>query len=205
MMRSAVSAGLSSGLPTGLRGRLLALGLTLTLAAALWLGVVAPLMAWYGDRSDQLERRAALARHMAELIETLPALQAQQAAEPSGPSVSAVLQGSSDAIAGAALQGLIQDMARAADISLTRIETLPAEIRGNYRRIALRVALSTPLPDLVKFLVAVAQANPLMLVDDLQLRSSGGDALETGESQTAQTIDATLTILAFRAEPAGSK
>ena len=197
---------LISGLPDGPRGRALALALTAALAAALWLGVLAPLMSWYADRADLLVRRTVLATRMTELVETLPALQARLAASASnGPPAVAVLQGGSDAIASAALQGLVQDMARAAGISLTRIETLPAEARGSYRRIALRVALSTPLPDLVTFLVAAEQANPRMLVDDLQLRSGVALVLDGGDGSPAQPIDAALTVLAFRPEPASGK
>ncbi len=195
----------SSGLPTGIRGRALALALTATLLASLWLGVAVPLMDLYADRADLLERRIALARRMAGVVATLPALQAQQSQDQgpqnrSGttPPAQALLAGGSDAIAGAALQGLVQDMARDAGTSLTRIETLPAEVRSGYRRIALRVALTAPLPDLVTFLTAVEQASPQMLIDDVQLRGTN-----TRETPASPPIDVTLTILAFRSGAAG--
>jgi len=195
----------ASGLPTGIRGRLLALALTATALASVWLGIVSPLMDLYADRADLLDRRTALARRMTELAGTLPALKAQQQQDQQAkgraantPPIQALLAGTSDAIAGAALQGLVQDMARDAGTNLTRIETLPAEARGLYRRIALRVALTAPLPDLVKFLTALAQANPRMLIDDVQLRGTN-----TREAAGSPPIDTTLTILAFRAEAAG--
>ena len=195
----------ASELPTGVRGRVLALALTATALASIWFGIAAPLMELYADRADLLDRRTALARRMAEVADTLAPLQARQAQDRQAqgqaaatPPVQALLAGGSDAIAGAALQGLVQDMARDAGTNLTRIETLPAEARGSYRRIALRVALTAPLPDLVKFLTALAQANPRMLIDDVQLRGTN-----TREAAGSPPIDTTLTILAFRAEAAG--
>ncbi len=195
----------ASGLPTGIRGRVLALALTATALVSVWLGIAVPLVDLHADRADLLERRTALARRMTELVDTLPALRAQQEAaqqtqgqSAATPPVRALLAGASDAIAGAALQGLVQDMARNAGTNLTRIETLPAEARGGYRRIALRVALTAPLPDLVKFLTALAQANPRMLIDDAQMRGTN-----VREEAGSPPIDTTLTILAFRAGAAG--
>ena len=203
---AATNMGPATTLPTGARGRWLALAWTLTVAAALWFGAVAPVTAWYADRNDLLERRTVLARRMAAVAATLPALRAEQNnRQTAAPPVAAVLSGGSDAIASAALQGLVQDMAGAAGISLTRIETLPADPRGDYRRIALRLALSTPLPDLVKFLVAVKRADPQLLIDDVQLRSNPALMLEPGESRAVEPIDGALTILAFRPVPAAGK
>ena len=192
-------------LPTGVRGQALAVALTVIALVSIWLGIAAPLIDLYADRTDLLERRTALARRMGDVANTLTSLLAQQELDRqngdqgvAAPPVQALLSGASDAIAGAALQGLVQDMARAAGTNLTRIETLPAEARSSYRRIALRVAFTAPLPDLVKLLTALEQSSPRMLVDDVQLRGTN-----TREGGFSPPIDITLTILAFRAEPPG--
>jgi type II secretory pathway component PulM len=125
------SSGMASSLPTGRRGHLLASALTVAVAASVWVGVVAPLLGWHVEQTQRLEQRQALARRMAEVAETLPALRAQAAgSDATGPAPSAVLAGESDAVAGAALQLLVQQMATAAGTSLSSVEVVPAEAVG---------------------------------------------------------------------------
>jgi general secretion pathway protein M len=186
-------------LPTGRRGRLLALGITLVLLGALWFGVAAPLLGWYADRAVELENRRAVARRMAALAETLPELRLQAqsvaaAAAPGRTGVEDTLEGTSDAIAGAVLQQRLQEMAARAGAPLSSAEALPGEPAGAYRRIGVRVSLSTHWPALVRLLQAVAQAgSPRMLVDDLQLRSSP-ILLRAGP----RPMEASFTVIAFR-------
>jgi general secretion pathway protein M len=179
-------------LPDGLRGRLLAIALALAVAALVWTGVVYPLVAWHANYAEHLEQRRALARRMVELSVTLPDLQARAVGRNlSGPAPSAVLQGNSDAIAGAALQQLVQQMATVAGTSLSSVEMLPAQSVGNYRRIGLHIALQAQWPVLVHLLQSVERANPRMLVDDLRLR---GPPMQNA----ALPMDASFTVLAFR-------
>ena len=63
-------------LPTGRRGRTLALALALLAGSVLWTGVAAPLLGWYADRQESLRRQLAIGHRMAALVQTLPALQA---------------------------------------------------------------------------------------------------------------------------------
>jgi general secretion pathway protein M len=183
-------------LPEGGRGRLLALALTLSVLVAVWIGCVQPLMDWYGARADALEQRRALLQRMTALVATLPELQHQSSGARAP--AAALLEGASDAIAGAALQSSVQVMAAAAGAELSSMEMLPAEQRGTYRRIALRVSTSAAWPVLVELLRAVEQATPRMLVDDLQLRAP------PVEMRAATTpISAAFTILAYRATASG--
>ena len=46
-------------LPTGRLGQALAMGLTLLVLAALWLGVALPLLDWHAERAQAMEQRAA--------------------------------------------------------------------------------------------------------------------------------------------------
>jgi general secretion pathway protein M len=183
---------MASSLPNGRRGQLLAIALTLTVAAAIWTGVVAPLFGWHAEQTQRLEQRRALARKMAEVAEALPALQTRAARdEAAGPEPSAVLDGDTDAIAGATLQLLVQQMATGAGTSLSSVEVMPAESIDHYRRIGLRVALSAPWPMLAHLLVSIEQASPRMLVDDLRLHGSP-------MRNVALPMDASFTVLAFR-------
>lgn len=188
---------MDGALPEGLRGRILALALTATVLAALWFGCVQPLIDWHAARAESLVQRRALLQRMTELVATLPDLQ-QQASSVRAPTA-ALLEGASDAVAGASLQGAVQSMAAAAGAELSSIETLPAEQRGAYRRIGLRVATAAPWPILVALLRSVEEGTPRMLVDDLQLRAP---AVELRSAATP--VSAAFTIVAFRAVPAGS-
>ena len=179
-------------LPEGPRGRILALLLTASLLATLWFGCVQPLIDWHAARAEALEQRRALLQRMDELVTTLPELR-QQASSARAP-VAALLEGGSDAVAGATLQSAVQGMATAAGAPLSSMETLPAEQSGLYRRIGLRVATAAPWPVLVALLRAVEQATPRMLVDDLQLRAPPVEL-----RATTSPVTAAFTIVAFRA------
>jgi len=182
-------------LPTGRRGQVLAVALLLLVLAAAWMAVASPLLEWHADRAEALQQRNLLARRMAQVAAGLPDLQRQAAAAAAvGPVAATLLGGSSDAVAGATLQQLIQDMAGRAGATLSSTEALPAEAVAAYRRIGVRVALSAPWAVLVQLLRAIGQASPQMLVDDLQIRGARQFGL-TGEPP----LEASFTVLGFRA------
>jgi general secretion pathway protein M len=183
-------------LPDGLRGRLLALALTITLLATLALGCVQPLIGWYFDRATELDRQNALVRRMTALVAAIPDLRRQASA--ARPASGELLGGGSDALAGAALQNTIQNMATQAGTDLTSLETLPAEARGAYRRIALRISLSAPWPALIELLQEIEQHTPGMLLDNMQLRVSPSQA-----RSAASPVNANFTVIGFRAGSAG--
>lgn len=187
---------METALPDGLRGQVLATALTLTLLAALWFGLAAPLIGWYHGRAEALVQRQILLRHMQDLVETLPALEhAHPAAQ--APQVT-LLPGATDALAAAAMQTAVQAIATGSRVELASVETLPVEVRGAYRRIGLRVALSAPWPALVELLRAAGQGQPSMLVDDLQLH-----APPVPTSAADAPVSASFTLLAFRAATGG--
>lgn len=185
-------------LPTGRRGQLLAIGLTIAVLGGAWAGIAAPLLDWYTLRAEQVQARRAIARRMAELAETLPVLrdEARQVAAPDRPAAGAVLDGASDAVAAATLQGRLQDMAARAGAPLSSAEALPGEAAAGWRRIGLRVAVNAPWPAVVRLLQAIGTATPRLLVDDLQLRAPPL-LLRSG----ARPVDASFVVLGFRAEP----
>lgn len=188
-------------LPDGIRGRILAFALTLTTIAALWVGCIQPLCAWYADRADELAARAALLRRMEMMAESLPDLKGRLGQKP--PAGDALLNGASDALASAALQSIIQAKATIASASLASVETLPAEARGgSYRRIGLRISLTVPWPVLVELLRGIEQHTdgmPDIIVDNLQLRAPPVQVRVAGTP-----ISATFSVFALRAAGAGS-
>jgi general secretion pathway protein M len=178
---------------------MLALGITLAVVLAVWIGLVGPLTSLYAGRSERLSQRQTLARHMEQLAATRPALEAR-AAELGRQSPSAVtangniLSGSSTPVATAALQSLVQDIATNAGASLSSVESLPGETVAGYRRVGVKLSLSASWPVLIRFLQSLEQSNTPMAVDDLQIRSSASSS-----AADQQPLDAGLSIYA----PAG--
>jgi general secretion pathway protein M len=189
---------MTSSLPGGPRGRVLAVGLAIAVAVTLWFGIADPLIAWHARRAELLIERQNLARHMAHEAGRLADLKQQIArANASGPPALALLEGETDAIAGATLQGVIQDMAQKSGAALTSAEMLPAEQIGDYRRIGVRVAVfAQQWPIMVRLLEAIEQSTPEMLVDDLQIRG-----LALRHKQDGPAVDASFTVFAFRHAP----
>lgn len=187
---------MDSALPDGRRGQILAAALTVVVTLALWLGIAAPMIDWYRAGAEVLVQRQALLHHMQALADTLPALEhAPAAAKPAAP---ALLSGTTDALAAAAMQSAVQAMAARSGIELTSMETLPAEPRGTFRRIGLRVSLTASWPVVIELLRAAGQGQPHMLVDDVQLRVA---PVQRRDSSTP--IGASFTLLAFRAANGG--
>ena len=181
-----------ASLPTGRNGRLLAAALAALSLLVVWVGVLGPILDWYGARATQLAELRLRAAREAALIETLPALKATAAAAAHTPT-RATIAGSTDAIAGAALQEQVQQLATAATAQLTSIETLPADQVGSYRRIGVRVEMNAQLPVVVTLLKSVEEAQPSMLVDDLHLT-----ATPMGLNNLALPLDASFTVYGFR-------
>ncbi len=185
-------------LPTGQRGRLLALGITVVLALALWLGIAAPLIDFYNDRAETLARQRVVAQHMEQLAATRPALESRAAElakrAPAGDRLSGSIP-----VATATLQGVVQDIAGTAGASLTSVESLPGETAGNYRRVGVKLALSAPWPVLVHFIQAIEQSGTPMVVDDLQVR--GAPMLA---QQNQQVLEAGFSVYALAAVEPGA-
>ena len=186
-------------LPTGRSGRLLALGLTALALLLVWLAIGSPLLDWYRERSLALAGREAVAAHMKLLSGRLPALRAaaQAASVRSGPA--ALIDGASDAIAGAALQEQVQQMASSLGATLSSSETLAATpaSAGPYRRVGVRIAVTAPFEVMVRMIAAIEQASPAMLIDDLQLH---GPRIQITANSP---IEGALTVIAFRHAGAG--
>ncbi len=181
-------------LPSGRPGRVIALAATLVIALLVWVTAVQPLRDWYADGGALLSSRRSLAARMTALAEQVPSLAHRAAAlGANGAPSSSILTGDTDAIAGAKLQEIVQNLAGAEGITPTSIENLPAVWIGHYRRIALHLSLVGRFPVLVQLLQAVEQATPRMLVDDLHVEGA-----RLVNQPVDGPLEAQLTIIAFR-------
>jgi general secretion pathway protein M len=188
-------------LPSGPKGRFLALGITIVVLAAAWLGVVAPALDWYADREEVLGRQRALAHRMSALVETLPSLRdaAAEAAE-NARQPGVLLAGANDSLAAAALQQKLDELASTAGVRIGSEEILPAQAAGDFRAIAVRVTLTAPWRAVVALLQAMATADVPMMADEMQLRGPPGNAKDTD-----LPIDASFTVTAYRAAGAEAR
>ncbi len=159
-------------LPTGARGRLLALGLTLCAASLLWFAVVSPLLGWHGEQAERLAQQRTLLARTTEVAAGVPALRRALAAlATEQPARNQMLPGSTDALAGAALEERLQELAATTAAPITSAEVLPATEMGPIRRIGVRVAVQATMANVIRLLAAMAAAQPRMLVDELDMRS----------------------------------
>jgi hypothetical protein len=193
-------------MPTGGRGQLLALGLALLAAVAIWLGAITPLLGWYGDRAEVLRRQRAIAHRMASLVETLPALRRQAAAADgaaprsggaNADASAALLTGANDPVAAASLQQRIEELATQAGVRVGSEEILPGQAEGDLRAIAVRLTLTAPFRSLVALLLALSRSETPMVVDELLLRGPPG---KPGDDDLP--VDVSMTVTAYRSPKA---
>jgi len=198
---------MTSTLPSGGRGQVLALAILAMAVLSVWVLIVSPARDWYDDRAESIERRHAMARRMAALAETLPALRRDAelsgGAKDGGPDRLApppLLPGASDALAAASLQQRIEELAGAAGVRISTQEILPARQDGDMRAIAVRLGVTAPFSSLVALLSALTRSDVPLVVDEAQLR-----ALPPTSQDTGQPVNATLAIVSFRMAGKGDR
>ena len=180
-------------LPTGARGQALAVALLLLTLALLWFGGVSHLVDWYQQRAALIDERGALAAGLEQRAAMLPQLRARAAAvapqtEPP------TLTGGSDAVAAANLQETLQTMATAAHLTIGSAEILPASDDGAYRRIEVRLSITSDYPDMIALLNAIATSDTPLVVTGLDLTGP-----PRGQPTEVPDIASVITVAGWRA------
>jgi hypothetical protein len=186
-------------LPTGRRGQMVALGVALITVMALWLIVISPLIGFYSDRADRLEKQQAVVHRMERLVAERQSLMDQAAGLGDiAPAKGNLLDGSSIPVATAALQQLVRDTANMSGATLSSVESLPGETGTGYRRVGVKLSLSAQWPVLIHFLQALQESETPMAIDDLQIHSGS----ETSKTPDQQVFEAGFAVYApATAEP----
>lgn len=180
--------------PTGPRGRALAMGITLVTVALAWALIAQPLIAWHAELVQAVENRSAVARRMEAVAGSLPDLRRRSEEVASRGPTTALLEGGTDALAGAALQARLRDIATRLQLQFDSAEILSAEEAGGLRRIGVRISTITPWPVLARLLRELDAASPRLLVDDVQLQASVSLA-----GGVTRPLTASFTVFGFRA------
>jgi hypothetical protein len=184
-----------TALPTGRQGQLLALLLLLVALGGMYLLVAAPLLDFYAERAAAVENRRMLLPRLKAASDELPGLRARVAElRASAGTHKVTLEGASDAIASANLQSRIADLAASVGVTIASTESLPADVRGDYRRISLRYAVSGPYETLVRFLARLEAATPPLVIDNLQIHG----VLRRPSTPAVSGLDAGLDVHGFR-------
>jgi general secretion pathway protein M len=182
-------------LPTGRRGRLLALSLLLAVLAAAYFVAVAPLLGLYAERGALLEDRRMLLPRLLAAADELPALRARiEQLRAAAGTRKITLEGASDAIAAANLQSRIEELAASVGATIGSTESLPAEARSGFRRIGLRYVLSGSYETLIRFLAKLETAAPPLVIDNLHIHG----VLRRPGTPAAAGLDAGLDVYAYR-------
>lgn len=186
---------MTGALPTGPRGQMVALGLALATLAGAYVLFIAPVIEVYAERAALMEARELLLVQLHAVAAELPALR-DRAAEvrAAGNTRKATLDGATDAIASASLQGRVEELAGVAGVTIGSTESLPAEARGSYRRLGVRIVLSGSYESLITLLAQAGIAVPPLVIDNVQIR-----AFQRRPGSTpAASLDASIEIYGFR-------
>jgi general secretion pathway protein M len=160
----------AADLPTGAPGRALALSVLGALVGLLYLAIVSPLIDLYRSGETTLAERQLLVPRVERLAAEVPTLRARLAELRATGTMSDVgLDGASDALASANLQSRIEQLATPNGVTITSTEAIPAEDRGPYRRIGLRLTVSGKYEAIVKLLAAIEEAHPPLVIGNLQI------------------------------------
>lgn len=189
---------MDTALPTGRRGRLLALAITLVLILLVWEALVAPVLSLYDDRAASLQHDRVLLERMERVAAGLPGLQKQVSQmREAGDEEVFTIPGASDAVAAATLQNTLQEIATQAGANITSFETVPGQTVGGYRRIGLKLTMHEPWPTIVGLLRVIDTSHPPMLIDELEIHALPILAAKS------QRLEASFTVYGFRAGPGG--
>ncbi|NVN05644.1 general secretion pathway protein GspM [Asaia spathodeae] len=187
----------SSSLPEGRRGQILACALLVIALFLVWSVALGPVFGLYAARAHRIAVAEETLERMRHLQEILPHLRLTAARLPQ--EGSRLIEGSSDAIAGANLQDLVQKIASTQGADLGSSETLPPVRDGHYRRIGLHITLTAPYAVLVHVLTSFETSTSAMVSDALHLH----EAESEGAAPDSMSCD--MNVLAYRRDTGAQK
>lgn len=190
-----------ASLPTGPRGRALALSILAVLLALVYATIAVPLIDRYQSGEAALVDRQLLIPKLQQLAAELPALRERRAAlQTTGAASEVTLDGASDALASANLQSRLDQLAAANGVTVTSTEAIAAEDRGPYRRIGLRLAINGQYEAVVKLLAAIVEVKPPLVLGALQIHG----LLRAIEARTTRPLEARFEVYGLRLATTGS-
>jgi len=188
---------LNPTLPTGWRGRALALAIAFLVLATFYTMAIAPALDLYAANETAAETRRALAARLNAMANELPALRAHVTQlRTAAAGNKQTLEEGSNAVAAAALQGRIGEIATGAGVMIASSESLAAEAQDGYRRLGLRLVVNGSYDGLIRLLAGIEKATPPLIVDNLQIR--GSQRRPRAPADSVAPLDASFEVFGFR-------
>jgi general secretion pathway protein M len=179
-------------------GRLAALGLLLAVPVVLYGAVVVPVRAYVagleaqvGSLEDTLQRYQRIAGERGRL-----AVLVRDAADEQ-PDAALYLEGSSDALAAAQLQELLNRLVKSSGGSVDSVRVVQSVAEGPYRRVSVQLLIETRIGGLRALLHGVETGKPYLFVKSLTVNSIGGVRPDS-PVEDASDLDVRLEVYGYR-------
>jgi len=182
-------------LPEGVKGRLLALSVSLSLVAAIFVAVIFPVFNWYQIRETNLVFKEAEVARISAMLPLIPRMrQLIRSTRDASGEKEIFLAGETDALAGANLQASLDSLAAQANCHLSSSILEPGASVGGLRQITIGVDVTATWPQMINLLSLIDLAHPRLLVSNLNI-SNPGDAEAVQQDPLLQI---SMYVVAFR-------
>lgn len=162
-----------SRLPTGIVGKVLALGICVLLLATLDVILISPIIGLYDRGRDRLQERMDTIDRLTRSAQDLPRLRiGYQKIHDEAQSDQLVFTGSNDTITLATLQSTMKALVQRGGAKLDSAELLPPEDADAFRRVGVRITFTGDLAVLTAVLRGVEEARPKLFVNGLEVRGA---------------------------------
>ncbi len=159
-----------SQLPTGTRGRWVALGLLVIVLVLAWQITLAPLWARYQTLAPRIAEQQAQVQRYQRLAARAPQLKARLDMLRNDPRFTTYLvSGASGALAAASLQQRLQELAQAQRGNVLSTRVGKPEADGDFELVTLNARLQIDLPGLQALLFNLETQPPYLLVRNLHV------------------------------------
>lgn len=187
---------MNTALPTGTRGRAIALAILVLPLLLLWRYALAPAWHSYSDIGLGIEEARFQIQRYQGLAQRLPQLEKQAGAVTTArPLAGYLMEGENRALAAANLQRRLQQDVRRHNGRILSARVVKAVADGPFERVTVDVRAQLPLAGLQGFLHALETGKPYLFIDTMNV--SARPARRRGKP-TAPEMDLRLTLYGLR-------
>lgn len=180
-------------LPTGRRGRMIALALLAIVTLLLTRFVLQPSIRYYQDSREEVADMRHEIAQLERLLARTPVLKRQAERLALGNSLDVLtLEGDSATLAAADLQEYFQEIARRSALQITSLRVRSAEEPRFGQRLSLEARLQGEIGGLRNLLFSIAHATPYLFIERLSIRSRA-----SRRRNTVQNLDIQINLHAY--------
>jgi hypothetical protein len=169
--------------------KLTAVSLLVVALAAIWGGLVRPLLQWTDDCVERLaEARFSLAR-MRNVAQADKALSASTVARSESEVMPWLLSGSNESDAAARLQAAVDGMLRSQSMTVEATQGVPPAALGSVTRLGIDVRMTGDEVSAIRSIASLERARPLLKIERITVRT-----LETGVPNPQQPVTSRVAV-----------